>query len=119
MGLYNVVKPCVVAKRHHVRPTTTAPIEVEDEVAAPLIESGCLEPYRPGAKVSRHPLGWSPFASDAADRLARNHEAVEAVAKAESEIDTSVEVEPQSAEDKAPTDPPPPRRSRGRRRNEG
>jgi hypothetical protein len=47
MGFYNVVKPCVVARRHHVRPTTQ-PIEVDDDTAAPLVESGCLEPYRPG-----------------------------------------------------------------------
>lgn len=47
MGFYNVVKPCVVGKLHYVRPTT-APIEVDHEVAAPLVESGSLEPYRPG-----------------------------------------------------------------------
>lgn len=41
MGLYNVVAPCVVGKLHHVRPTT-APIEVDDEVAAPLVEAGKL-----------------------------------------------------------------------------
>lgn len=41
MGYYNVVKPCVVGKLHYVRPTT-APIKVDDEVAAPLVESGDL-----------------------------------------------------------------------------
>lgn len=119
MGYYQVVASCVVGKLHYTRPTT-APIEVNDEVAAPLVESGCLEPYRTGPKVSRHPLDWSPFTSDAADRLDRNPETVVAVATSESEIDTAVEVEPQSVEDEAPTDPPPPRRSRGgRRRTEG
>lgn len=47
MGFYNVVRPCVVGKLHYARPTS-APIEVDDDVAAPLVESGCLEPYRPG-----------------------------------------------------------------------
>lgn len=46
MGFYNVVKPCVVGKLHYVRPTT-APIEVDDEVAAPLVESGDLTVYGP------------------------------------------------------------------------
>lgn len=44
MGYYNVVKPCVVGKLHYTRPTT-APIEVDDDVAAPLVESGDLTPY--------------------------------------------------------------------------
>lgn len=47
MGLYNVVVPCVVGKLHYVRPTAQ-PIEVDDGVAAPLVEGGKLEPYRPG-----------------------------------------------------------------------
>lgn len=46
MGFYNVVKPCVVGNLHYVRPTT-APIEVDDEVAAPLVESGELTVYGP------------------------------------------------------------------------
>lgn len=44
MGFYNVVAPCVVGKLHYARPTT-APIEVDDEVAAPLVESGALTVY--------------------------------------------------------------------------
>ena len=44
MGFYNVVKPCVVGKLHYARPTVQ-PIVVDDEAAAPLVESGCLEPY--------------------------------------------------------------------------
>lgn len=47
MGFYNVVKPCVVGKLHYVRPTKQ-PIEVADDVAAPLVEDGSLESYRPG-----------------------------------------------------------------------
>ena len=46
MGLYNVVKPCVVGKLHHVRPTSQ-PVEVDDATAAPLVEAGCLEPFGP------------------------------------------------------------------------
>ena len=44
MGYYQVVASCVVGKLHYTRPTT-APIEVDDDVAAPLVESGCLTPY--------------------------------------------------------------------------
>lgn len=44
MGYYNVIQPCVVGKLHYARPTTQ-PIEVDDDTAAPLVESGCLEPY--------------------------------------------------------------------------
>lgn len=44
MGLYNVVKPCVVDNLHYVRPTTQ-PIEVDDTEAAELVGSGCLTPY--------------------------------------------------------------------------
>lgn len=43
MSLYNVVRPCVVAGRHHVRPATA--IEIDDDVAAPLVEAGDLEPF--------------------------------------------------------------------------
>lgn len=51
MGYYNVVKPCVVGKLHYARPTTQ-PIEVDEEVAAPLVADGSLEPYRPGDRIS-------------------------------------------------------------------
>lgn len=51
MGYYNVVANCVVEGRHYVRPTTQ-PIEVDDSVAAELVESGCLTPYEPG--ISGH-----------------------------------------------------------------
>lgn len=45
MGLYNVVGPCVVGDLHYTR-SATEPIEVDDDVAGPLIEAGALEPYR-------------------------------------------------------------------------
>lgn len=46
MGFYNVVKPCVVGNLHYARPTPIfAPIEVDDEVASPLVESGDLKRY--------------------------------------------------------------------------
>ena len=44
MGLYTVVRPCVVGLLHYVRPTT-APIEVDDDVAAPLVAAGSLVSY--------------------------------------------------------------------------
>lgn len=47
MGFYNVVSPCVVGKLHYARPTVQ-PIDVDDATAAPLVEAGCLEPYRTG-----------------------------------------------------------------------
>ena len=52
MGLYNVVKPCVVGLLHYVRPTA-APIEVDDDVAAPLVAAGDLSPYRGQAWVEK------------------------------------------------------------------
>lgn len=42
MGLYNVVAPCVVGELHFTR-RSTKPVEVDDKVAAPLVESGALE----------------------------------------------------------------------------
>jgi hypothetical protein len=44
VSYFNVVKPCVVGQLHYARPTVQ-PIEVDDEVAAELVESGCLTPY--------------------------------------------------------------------------
>lgn len=43
MGLYNVVAPCVVNELHFTR-RSTKPIQVDDKVAAPLVELGALEP---------------------------------------------------------------------------
>lgn len=43
MGLYNVVAPCVVNEFHFTR-CSTKPIEVDDEVALPLVVAGKLEP---------------------------------------------------------------------------
>ncbi len=44
MGYYNVVRPCVVGKLHYAS-VPAQPIEVDDEVAAPLVESGDLTRY--------------------------------------------------------------------------
>lgn len=44
MGLYNVIAPCLVNGLHYVNPTKQ-PIEVDDDQAKPLVESGSLEPY--------------------------------------------------------------------------
>ena len=47
MGYYNVIRECVVGKLHYARPTTQ-PIEVDDDVAEPLVADGSLQPYEPG-----------------------------------------------------------------------
>lgn len=76
MGFYNVVSPCVVGKLHYARPTTQ-PIEVDDDTAAPLVESGVLVPYAPGGMTAelvamsysiRHPEG-VPFVADESPAL--------------------------------------------------
>ena len=64
MGYYNVVSPCVVGKLHYARPTVQ-PIVVDDDTAAPLVESGCLEAYCPGKREAlavwtlKPPQDWS------------------------------------------------------------
>ena len=95
MGYFNVVSPCVVGKVHHVRPTVQ-PIEVDDAVAAPLVEAGCLEAYPNRALV------------------------VEAVPEPESAEPDEVNgleelVANMPIDDEPPTDPPPPRRPRSRK----
>lgn len=58
MGYYNVVRPCVVGKLHYAS-VPSQPIEVDDEVAAPLVESGDLAVYQPGCYVAPQiPSGW-------------------------------------------------------------
>lgn len=60
MGFYNVVKPCVVGKLHYVT-VPSQPIEVDDVVAAPLVESGDLEAYpKPVAEVVGEPTEYAP-----------------------------------------------------------
>ena len=49
MGYYNVLEPCVVGKLHYAT-VPSQPIEVDDEVAAPLVEAGYLKPYPPGVQ---------------------------------------------------------------------
>lgn len=43
MGLYNVVRPCVVGSLHYAR-RTAEPIDVDDKLALPLVAEGALEP---------------------------------------------------------------------------
>lgn len=45
MALYNIEKPCVVGQLHYAT-VPAQPIEVDDDVAAPLVEAGDLSPYR-------------------------------------------------------------------------
>lgn len=104
MGLYNVVAPCVVGKLHHVRPTT-APIEVDDALAGPLVEAGKLEPFGK-AFVSEHPLSWPADAQPTAPGPYADPSAFEPA------------VEQIGIPDKLPTDgdPKPSPRQRNRRR---
>ena len=48
MGYFNVIQPCHVPGKGHYVNLPAQPIVVDDAVAAPLVESGCLAPYRPG-----------------------------------------------------------------------
>ena len=59
MGWYDVVASCVVDNRHYIRPTKS-PIQVDDGVAAPLVESGCLKPYQPGGEPSKIEVADNP-----------------------------------------------------------
>lgn len=54
MGLYNVVVPCVVGKLHYTRPTVK-PIEVDDDVARPLVREGALAPVADEAVPAEKP----------------------------------------------------------------
>ena len=59
MGWYDVVASCVVDNRHYIRPTKS-PIQVDDGVAAPLVESGCLKPYQPGVEPPKVEVAADP-----------------------------------------------------------
>ena len=48
MRFYCVVKPCVVGNLHYVSIQKHPIIAVDDDVAAPLVDEGCLIPYEPG-----------------------------------------------------------------------
>ncbi|WP_349318991.1 hypothetical protein [Mycolicibacterium canariasense] len=50
MGYYKVVRPCVVGKLHYAT-VPSQPVEVDDEVAGPLVVSGDLDPYQPGESL--------------------------------------------------------------------
>ena len=98
MGWYDVVASCVVDNRHYIRPTKS-PIQVDDGVAAPLVESGCLKPYQPG--VAALPTG------TVVDAI------ISSAKKAEPLTGESVFDEPFKPEDLKLTKPP-----RSRRRSE-
>lgn len=106
MGLYNVVGPCYVAGWQHVRPTTE-PIEIDDTEAAPLVEAGSLEPYRPGLDAL------APGAGAAAKLgLELANRTIQYVGEKTAE---AVEGLKESFDNEPPTIPPPPRKPRGRR----
>lgn len=120
MGFYNVVQPCVVGKLHYARPTSQ-PIDVDDETAAPLVESGCLEPYLPGHWSETIDPG--TFTKLIADRLperdtpgiragdyADAHESVREALDSGEIAGVSFSVEPETD----PSEEPKPRRSRRR-----
>lgn len=88
MGLYNVVAPCVVGNLHYARPKAE-PIEVDDDVAAPLVEAGGLVPYAPGG-YSAPVLGFDASLP-------------------------AVGFEESTPDDEPPTNPAPPRTRGGRR----
>lgn len=97
MGYFNVVKPCVVGKLHYAT-VPAQPIEVDDDVAAPLVESGCLAAYQPGERT----------------------ELMEVPGLVEVSHDSGATWEPEGVtgepmDDEPPTNPPPPR-ARGPRR---
>ncbi|MGB3484018.1 MAG: hypothetical protein WBB07_17605 [Mycobacterium sp.] len=79
MGYYNVVKPCVVGKLHYARPTAQ-PIQVDDEVASPLVEDGSLETY--------------PSATERLDRDPEVKAQLEQVAEIDLDSAVAVEVDP-------------------------
>jgi hypothetical protein len=57
MAYYTVVTPCVVGQLHYAH-VPDQPIDVDDHVAADLVTSGVLVPYRPGQApdVDRDPV---------------------------------------------------------------
>ena len=57
MSLYTVTEPVVIGQLHYAT-VPSQPIEVDDELAAPLVEAGSLVPYRAAVFVE-------PFAPDA------------------------------------------------------
>lgn len=96
MGFYSVLKPCVVGKLHYAT-VPVQPIEVDDDVAAPLIEAGSLKQYQPGCYVAPQlsPLGWTEDAKP-------------------SEVGPYAESS-EPVDDEPPTNPPPPRARSSRR----
>lgn len=85
MGFYNVVRPCVVGKLHYAT-VPVQPIEVDDDVAAPLVGSGCLKAYSPGSVAdleSKARDAYQRMADSNDDEAQAVEEAVDAYAKYE------------------------------------
>lgn len=120
MSWYQVLKPCLVGKLHYAT-VPAQPIDVDDETAAPLVESGCLEPYLPGHWSETIDPG--TFAKLIADRLperdtpgiragdyADAHESVREALDSGEIAGVSFSVAPETD----PSEDPKPRRSRRR-----
>lgn len=63
MGLYVVTEPVVIDGLHYAT-VPADPIEVGDELAAPLVEAGSLVPFR-APVVHKSALDWSEVPADA------------------------------------------------------
>lgn len=62
MGYFTVLKPCVVGKLHYAT-VPSQPIEVDDDVAAPLVADGSLQLYpKPAVEPPQGEPAPNPFA---------------------------------------------------------
>lgn len=108
MGFFSVLRPCVVGKLHYAT-VPVQPIEVDDVVAAPLVESGDLEAYRAGGigdKASAHLDSAIREAVSASPELGRLVAAEYAPTGALSELlDTAPEPEPEKPRPRTPRRP--------------
>lgn len=75
MSLYTVTEPCVIGQLHYAT-VPAQPIEVDDELAAPLVETGSLVPYR--ASVAEALYGVGEQFDEVADAIAKSAEAAPA-----------------------------------------
>ncbi|GAS95465.1 Gp15 protein [Mycolicibacterium canariasense] len=96
MGYYSVVRPCVVGKLHYAT-VPVQPVEVDDEVAAPLVENGSLQPYEPGIaeeKTGPRLANLYLSMSDAANRVAiEEQKLAEARERGAADVDIADRVE--------------------------
>ena len=86
MGLFNIIPPCVIEGRHHVRAVVA---ECDDTGAAPYVESGALTPFRAGGFVEKIEPG-AFKAALAASRWVSSlpeHAATEDVSESEPEVE--------------------------------